>query len=211
MRSGKKLSLGRLWKMTLTTALLIAGLATFEAPKAGACSCAAPPPLAEDVAGKTAVFSGTVLEIVEPERGAVRSSADPVYVRFEVDTVWKGGEETQAVVTTAMSSDSCGYDAFELGRAYIVFAYGSPDRLETGLCTRTAPLEEAGETAAALGAGAAPTKPVDLTIRSPRVSDAQEPARESSPSDGWLYAVAAGVLALAFALVRHGVRTRKRP
>jgi len=211
MRGGRKRVLGRFGKMLLTTALLLGGLATFAPPKAGACSCAEPPPLEEDVAGKAAVFSGTVLEIVEPERGAVRSSADPVYVRFEVDTVWKGGEETQRIVKTAKSGESCGYDAFELGRAYVVFAYGSQDRLETGLCTRTAPLEEAAETLKGLGTGAAPTKPVDLTIRSPGVSGAQEPGREPSPPDGWLYAAAAGVLALAFALVRHGVRTRKRP
>jgi hypothetical protein len=189
--------------MTLTAALLLGAFAAFAPTKAGACSCAEPPPLAEDMAGKTAVFSGRVLEIAEPEQ--VRSSADPVYVRFEVDTVWKGGEETQRIVKTAIGGDSCGYDAFERGRAYVVFASGSPDRLETGLCTRTAPLEAAGETVAALGIGAAPTKAVDLTIQVPGNSSAEG---ESDAPVRWLYALAAALFisALVSALVLIGVR-----
>ncbi len=201
----------RLWKMILTAALLLGAFAAFAPPKAGACSCALPPPLAEDAASKTAVFSGTVLEIVEPDRGGVWSGADPVYVRFDVDTVWKGVDESQAIVTTRASSDSCGYDRFELGRAYVVFAHGSPDGLETGLCTRTAPLEEAGDTVTGLGPGAKPTKPVDLTIRAPASSLPEEPpgAPEAPEAFGGRhYALAAALL--VFALVWAGVRGKKR-
>ena len=200
----------RFWKTILIAALQLGAFAAFAPPKVGACSCAEPPPLAEDVAGKTAVFSGTVLEIVEPEQ--VRSSADPVYVRFDVDTVWKGGEETERIVKTALGGESCGYDAFEIGRAYVVFASGSPDRLETGLCTRTAPLEAAGETVAALGAGAAPTKAVDLTIGVPGRPSPVEPSSASGAPAVWLYALAAALLfsALVSALVWIGVRERRR-
>jgi len=192
-------------KMILATSLWLAGIAVFAAPQAGACSCAEPPPLTEDVARRTAIFSGTVLEIVKPERGAIASSGDPVYVRFSVDTAWKGVDATQVIVTTASGGETCGYEGFELGRAYVVFASGSPERLETGLCTRTAPLEQAGETLAGLGEGVAPVKQADLTLRAPEVRKAH---LDEAASGEWR-TIGYTVAALAFAIALIGVWKRR--
>ncbi|WP_199621981.1 hypothetical protein [Paenibacillus alkalitolerans] len=145
--------------------LLISGVIALEPSEAGACSCAEPPPIAEDVERKTAVFTGTVLEIELPRQGLVRSTADSVQVLFEVDAAWKGVDATQVVVHTARSSDSCGYEGFETGRSYLVFAYGAPEKLETGLCERTSPLgsAEADTVIAQLGEAHMPVNKVDLT------------------------------------------------
>lgn len=143
--------------MLLTCVFLIGipFLSISPAP-AQACSCAMPSPVSEELERKTAIFSGRVTQITEPEWGPTRSSAAPVEVRLEADTVWKGEVSQIATIYTAMSTDSCGYGNFRVGQEYLVYAYGSPDRLETGLCERTTLLSGAAEDLQQLGAGYAP-------------------------------------------------------
>jgi hypothetical protein len=92
----------------------------------------------------------------------VQSSADPVSVLLEVRDVWKGVDTTQVWVWTAKHGESCGYEGFEVGQEYVVFAYGEPERLETGLCERTKPLASAAADLAALGTAYTPTEQVEL-------------------------------------------------
>ncbi|MEO2203088.1 hypothetical protein ABGV42_05025 [Paenibacillus pabuli] len=65
---------------------------------------------------------------------------------------------SQTTVYTAWSSESCGYEGFEVNEEFIVFAYGKLDRLETGLCEGTKNLESAQEELKDLGTGYKPLK-----------------------------------------------------
>ncbi|RKN66084.1 hypothetical protein [Paenibacillus ginsengarvi] len=151
--------------------LLSAGIVFSLAPApASACSCAGPAPVQEELNRKTAVFSGKVTGVAGPNRGFIRSSADPVRITFEVGKVWKGELLAQTDVYTASSSASCGYDSFAVGKEYIVYASTDKDQLVTGLCSRTKLLTAAGEDLQALGNGygplpgkSGPTRNVPLT------------------------------------------------
>ncbi len=132
---------------------------TIVAPgKAYACSCAATPSVEEELNRKTAVFSGTVTKVVRPDKEVIDSSADLVEVTFEVEKVWKGDLGKQTKIYTAIGSESCGYENFEQGDRYIVSAYGSPERLETGICELTKPIDQVGDVLEKLGAGLEPNK-----------------------------------------------------
>jgi hypothetical protein len=119
-----------------------------------ACSCAPPPPPAEALEQATAVFAGTVTNIDIPG-GTIISTADPIAVTFQVETVWKGPVEPTLLVTTARDSASCGYH-FDLNQNYLVYAYGSERSLETNLCSRTTRLSPILEDLADLGEGTLP-------------------------------------------------------
>lgn len=161
--------------------VLMSGV-TVAPAEAGACSCAMPPPVEESVAQATAVFAGKVTAIEEPPPRTVMSSADPVRVTFEVDRVWKGVDTPKVVVSTALSSASCGYEWFEVDREYVVFAGGAGGELQTGMCMRTQPLASAGELLAELGEASAPTRAAaPLSAESPAM---ERPAEPSPPERG---------------------------
>ncbi|WP_213535460.1 hypothetical protein [Paenibacillus sp. J45TS6] len=121
-----------------------------------ACSCAEPPSIEDQMNRKTAIFTGKLLSLTKPDK--IWSSADPVKAQFEVKQVWKGELDSQTTVYTALSSESCGYEGFEVNEEFIVFAYGKPDRLQTGLCEGTKNLKSAQEELKILGAGYEPSK-----------------------------------------------------
>lgn len=140
--------------------LLIVSILTllfaFNTVPAWACSCAPPPPPGEARDGSAAVFAGQVIAIEAPGPiNGVISSADPVKVTLQVSQVWKGPLSNTLVVTTARDSASCGY-SFDLSSEYLVYAYDSEGALNTNLCSRTAPLQSAGEDLNVLGEGATP-------------------------------------------------------
>jgi hypothetical protein len=86
------------------------------------------------------VFSGQVIEL------------DEFTAKFKVERVWKGAPAEEIVMSTgARKADSgeiiisdCAY-RFRRGEKYLVYAYGSGERLQTHKCTRTADLGSAGE------------------------------------------------------------------
>lgn len=146
-------------------AMLVLGLLLpwLDVRQAHACSCALPPEPAVALAKANAVFSGKVLQVEEgsPFR-LMRSSADPVRVVFEVTGNWKGAENSQMAVYTAMSSSSCGAE-FAKGQSYLVYAYENEERrLATGLCTRTKELSLASDDLQKLGQSSAPAHRVNL-------------------------------------------------
>lgn len=105
-----------------------------------ACSCAGPNTVEEEFEQSAAVFSGKVVEIEDKSKNMFnRSSADPIAVKFEVEETWKGINQTQITVYTAMSSVSCGYE-FNLNSAYLVYAHEDNGALKVNLCSRTTPL-----------------------------------------------------------------------
>ncbi|HUO85983.1 MAG TPA: hypothetical protein VM617_01225 [Thermoanaerobaculia bacterium] len=117
------------------------------APAALACSCTQPAEPRTEMEHADAVFSGRVTAL-EPlaDRGFRRLA-----VRFALAAVWKGLPEGEVVtVTTAADGAACGY-SFEEGGDYLVYAYGEPGELTTGLCTRNTRLADAEEDLAELG------------------------------------------------------------
>lgn len=168
-----------------------------------ACSCAGPPAVSEELARKTAIFSGKVIAVKPPEQKEIMSSADPINVTFAVDQVWKGEVGEKTVVGTASSSASCGIENFAMDAEYIVYAYGEPDKLETGICERTKLLSSANEDLTALGIGKKPTKlsgvvegaqPID------QVEGSEQPLKEK-PNGFFLIPIGGLVIILVFVVM----------
>ena len=120
----------RWWLLAILTILLAA------APRAAlACSCAQATK-AQQAANVAVVFTGTVTNVSRVfsiGNLCSMSSADPVSVGFQVDSVYKGDLPTTVAVRTAVSGASCGYE-FVAGKRYTVFATFGDSSLETGLC-----------------------------------------------------------------------------
>lgn len=114
------------------------------------CSCRPPPPPREALAHADAVFAGRVVAVVE------HSGEDPGHpggphlaVRIVPSARWKGAAADTVTVRTADNSAACGFP-FQVGEEYLVYASGM-DSLRVYTCSRTAPLERAGEDVEALG------------------------------------------------------------
>ncbi len=66
-------------------------------------------------------------------------------ISFEVQDSWQGVATTQITVRTGQGGGDCGY-GFQQDKPYLVYAHESPDgSLYTSICSRTAPLANAGE------------------------------------------------------------------
>lgn len=126
--------------------------------RAFACSCAGPRPASEVYQNSDAVFVGKAIDI--------QSEGFLSTVRFTVEMAWKGVSDDNIILKTASSGAACGY-GFEEGRDYLVYAYGSPESLETGLCGRTQPFAEAYADLAYLGPGYVPTPGEPIVEREP--------------------------------------------
>lgn len=124
----------------IALAALLVGLAAAEA--AHACSCAPLPGPKEAAEGADAVFTATVTSI------EVHQINRKVHLR--VAGTWKGAQCGELTLTTGRNDADCGFD-FEEGKSYLVYAYGEPGKLATGLCTRTQQLSKAEKDLAALG------------------------------------------------------------
>jgi len=128
-----------------------------------ACSCAGPPSVEKQFDMMSAVFSGTVVSMIDPPQKRIMSSADPVTIVFDVDKVWKGEVTESTKVYTAMGGESCGYEHFEIGQQFLVLANSTDEgQLLTGMCTATMKLSAAQHEIASLGDGYLPLKAVEL-------------------------------------------------
>jgi len=149
-------------------ALVVAAFAVQARPAtASACSCAPPEGPTASLAASTAVFEGRVESITPGEL---------IQVRFAVTRAWKGAEEEQVEVRTRAHGAACGY-RFAEGATYLVYAYGEPDDLRVGLCSRTRPIEDASDDLAELGAGITPVDPNGPPEFEPYQEDEEPPAR----------------------------------
>jgi hypothetical protein len=141
-----------LTKLATFTVVILAVYAIWlfaDPGKTHACSCAVSGSPAEALDRADAVFAGEVVSVrVGRSSLLTYSSADPVSVKFNVSRVWKGPRSDTITIKTVRSEVSCGYE-FEEGRKYVVYARNG----ETGLCSRTAGLENAVADLAALGEG----------------------------------------------------------
>ncbi|MDQ8738048.1 hypothetical protein [Paenibacillus sp. LHD-38] len=142
-----------------------------------ACSCAyritSESAIKEELKRKTAIFAGTVTKITKRSQTGSVSSDELVPINLDVTTVWKGDLEQQLVVYTARSSVSCGYEHFQVGKAYLVSAYESDGKLLTGVCDLTDSMPLTKAELNVLGDGYAP-KPLNNSELPSSVSNTQE-------------------------------------
>lgn len=179
-------------RLTLAFALLIAcAAAALHQPRITyACSCAPPPPPQEAMAGAAAVFAGTV-------SGIAPAGAGGLLVTFDLQQSWKGPAEPQLTITTSDNSASCGV-AFSEGESYLVYGFAQDGQLATNLCSRTAPLANAGDDLATLGDGAP-------------VTAAEAPVTETTMDTPWLpIALIGGALVLGLVLFGPSLLRRRR-
>jgi len=120
-----------------------------------ACSCENQSTPADALQNSDAVFSGKVISIAELNKGDFRSSSDPLIIKFEADTVWKGPDTQTITVFTAASSASCGFE-FQEGKSYLVYANGDYSSLDVSLCSRTTLFANAYEDLKSIGNGIKP-------------------------------------------------------
>jgi hypothetical protein len=79
------------------------------------------------------VFTGVVTAVSGPPFGLACSSAAPVGVTFDVETVYKGDVPRTIAVHTVASGASCGF-TFDIGRRYTVFPWSLDGQLDAGMC-----------------------------------------------------------------------------
>lgn len=135
-------------------ALFVAALAVIVPQACAACSCAIMD-FDESVAMAGAVFSGTVVERVDPHAGPQVSSGDLIEYTVEVDTVYAGEVPATTLVKSARDSASCGIDLVP-GTTYL-FLTDRGSTTMVGLCGGTAELGLiTDDQLAVLGEGSAP-------------------------------------------------------
>ena len=123
--------------LTLFLAVMaVAGV--LGAQDAFGCSCAVTP-ADEMVADSEAAFEGVVIDVRDPsgpaEPGELQSSGDPVDVRFDVETVYKGSLGDEITVRTARSGATCGLGGLEPGdRIALTLSRDDEGRWQGGTC-----------------------------------------------------------------------------
>jgi hypothetical protein len=123
------------------------GYAFFSASEARACSCEISQSPLQELNRSDAVFSGRVVDLVEPVDG---TDETPLRIALAVQEVWKGEIASRQVVATLRNGAQCGYE-FSLGKSYLVYAYNFAGQLHVSLCSRTRALQEAGADRDSLG------------------------------------------------------------
>ncbi|MEO0458916.1 MAG: hypothetical protein AAF152_20370 [Cyanobacteria bacterium P01_A01_bin.114] len=124
----------QLSKLAVVGLLITPGIVSIESEPAYGCSCMQPESALVERDRNAAVFAGEVSGITPTATGYT--------VDFTVSDQWKGDLGETVQVTTADNSAACGY-YFEVGQAYLVYAYGDSTDLSVGLCSRTTLLENA--------------------------------------------------------------------
>jgi hypothetical protein len=129
-------------RLTLLATTIVA-LVLYSSP-AHACSCVEPPPPLAALAQATAVFEARVSRM-ETDTARLRTTAHLIVIRQ-----WKGNLPEDVTVTTASQGSLCGF-TFTPDTRYLLYAEGTgPNALSVSLCSRSRPMEQAGEDLAAL-------------------------------------------------------------
>lgn len=131
-------------------------LLTAATPDAEACSCVQPPPPLDALAQATAVFEARVQRI-EVDAARLRMTAHLTVIRQ-----WKGDLPEDVTVTTASQTSLCGFP-FEVDNRVLLYVDGEGTDLSASMCSRSRPMEQAGEDLAAL---------LDLPVSGPRRASA---------------------------------------
>jgi len=146
----------QLFLLAAVVALVVA------APPALACSCMEPSPPVESAEQADAVFTGRAVSVERIVKETDYGKIGQRKVVFALDAVWKGVEEgDEVVVYTGTGGGDCGIP-FDEGESYMVYAYGEPDDLSTGICSRTRPVELAGPDMVDLGDPTREVEPAEM-------------------------------------------------
>jgi hypothetical protein len=109
-----------------------------------ACTCAAPATSAEGFKRSSVVFKGKVKEINRPLWARLGVSTSGSHrVTFEVFKQWKGSPVSNIDVITRLTGEACGFP-FEKNKEYLVYVVSEPKDLQTGICTGTKIVADAG-------------------------------------------------------------------
>ena len=127
----------------LFLAAIVVCLWTGEA-RLSACSCAGPTVPCQAAWQAHAVFSAMVIGISDRQPSADHVLFAQRAVWLAVTEVFRGEVTKSVTIYTGRGGGDCGY-AFEIGKAYLVYAHKVPTgELTTGICSRTQPLSAAG-------------------------------------------------------------------
>ncbi|MEM9163282.1 MAG: hypothetical protein AAGC54_09460 [Cyanobacteria bacterium P01_F01_bin.4] len=124
----------QLSKLAVAALLLTPGMISINSEPAYGCSCIRPESASVERDRNTAVFAGEVSSLTPTATGYA--------VDFTVSDQWKGDLGENVQITTGPHSAACGYN-FEVGQAYLVYAYGDETDLSVSLCSRTTTLDNA--------------------------------------------------------------------
>ena len=164
-----------------------------------ACSCVPPGTPGEALAESALVFRGTVTSLGPAD------DRRPLAVHFDVETVWKGSDTETITLTTQEDTAACGYP-FEERVEYVVYSW---DGVDVGLCSRTAPIDQAAEDLAAFAGGPQTTADTDL----PNTGNGGLAADDTGQDrlGAMVVIAAAATLMLGFVGARQYVRRQAKP
>lgn len=147
---------------------VVAALALFVARPIVAHACSCMEIGVEDArAGADVVFEGRAITL--------DATATAVTVTFAVTQGWKGEIHERMTVVTAPSSSMCGVE-FRRDEVYLVYARRNDDDVyTTGLCARTARMDEAEADRMVLGPGVIPVDVEDDPASTPPARTMPEP------------------------------------
>jgi len=123
--------------------------------------------VAEELKKATAVFSGKVIaEAYRPitsSTGERPPGSEVLIVKVAVERYWKGDVGQEVDMYTSVTKLPSGLIQsyaedyhFEVGKEYLIYAFGPQDQLRTDVCKRTAKIDQAKEDLRELGEGRIP-------------------------------------------------------
>lgn len=129
----------------------VLGLFAIFGPGVNACTCARRATPCESYGAAAAVFVGTVKGVRTEDRSSKNEiNWGPLAFKFAVEHSYLGVDGTEVEVFTGRGGGDCGV-SFRTGERYLVYAYGSENKLSTSICSRTTHYVRATEDLAFLG------------------------------------------------------------
>lgn len=131
------------WRVMIVGAAVLLLMPLAE--EALACSCVQSGPPCQAAWTADVVLSGTVRSLERIEGSGADAVFERVRVTFDVEQGYINAPSGVVEVATGSGGGDCGY-RFTVGKRYLVYAWKrAPSGLTTGICSRTRPIEEAGE------------------------------------------------------------------
>lgn len=116
------------------------------------CVCAGTPSVAEEFKSSSTVFSGKLVATeyrkgipdefrrIQEETEGKKVDYEVLVLKFQVERRWKGSPTTKVIILTGQSREpdgsytvsDCDFQ-FEVGKNYLVYAYGAENELRTGV------------------------------------------------------------------------------
>lgn len=172
--------------MRLHYALLFVVFLLLQTNQVFAARCIARRAVSEEFSRSSAVFSAVAIaeEYRPVKQNEDGKSEEVLVVRFAVEQWWKGSGDEEVVLYTSATRLPDGGSRiwsedfhFQVGERYLIYAFGSAERLSTNGCSRTSKLENAAEDLQELGEGMKPVKKQASNIWSMMLKDLSRPLK----------------------------------